>query len=176
MDQLYAAGFTFLVLGVFIRLFLEMVWASFPAGLGAVALPFAAAYLGLTLIVMAVGILRNRQWKGATRAFGFGTQFVILVVSGIILGLYVNNLQPALSDELASGVRMALLSVTPYAIIFVMVNLIRGFYAVWDNDGDIRGMLNSLYVVLVVRYLIPIKFNRLFVKGITPRNYRWGGR
>ncbi len=105
VDQLYAAGFTFLVMGVFTRLFLH------------------------TLYVAATVSLAAAAWV-----------------------------------------------VIPYLIIFVLINLIRGLYAVWDNDGDWRGMLNSLYVYLVVRYLIPIKFIRLFVKGITPKIYKWAGR
>lgn len=105
IDQLYAAGFTFLVLIVFFRLFLHTLFVAVTVGAGA-----------------AVGVL------------------------------------------------------VPYLIVFVTINLVRGLYAVWDNGGDWRGMLNSLYFGLVVRYLIPIKINRLLIKGITPRTYVWQGR
>ena len=119
-------------------------------------------------------LIEGQIWK--LHPWSILDQFYAAGFTFLVMGVFTRMFAQAFYVSATSTLGEGLMTLVPYAIIFVLVNLIRGLYAVWDNGGDWRGMLNSFYVILVIRYLIPIKINRLFIKGITPKTYRWAGR
>ena len=107
-------------------------------------------------------------WTLMDQMYAAGFTFLVMFACG---RLVVQSIITGSNVGLAAVGQLLL----PYIVILVCINLLRGIYSVWDNR-DWRGMLSSVYILVVVKELIPIKINRLFIKGVAPREYHWGGR
>lgn len=111
-------------------------------------------------------------WSILDQFYAAGFSFVL---AGVILRLTVNALITAATVNTQAAIEVVL----PYAIVFVVVNFLRGAYSAYVNKKWL-GFLNSFYFIVVLAILFPIKLSRLFVKGLVqdPKKHPpvWGGR
>lgn len=107
-------------------------------------------------------------WSIVDQLYAGGFTFLIM---GTVLRVLYNGLVVGWNQ----GFGVAAGYLLPYFTLTLVINLLRGGYAAWDNK-NLKGFIMCLYIFVVIKELIPIKFIRLFIKGIAERMYEWGGR
>lgn len=126
-----------------------------------------SSYANFFTSIKELQILLLHPWCIMDQLYAAGFTF-------LVMGVFGHLAVQCLTIAVSSGLQAVGPVLFPYLTIFAAVNLFRGAYAVWDNK-DPRGMLNAFYFILVIRYLIPIKIDRLFFKGVAGAG-PWKGR